>query len=84
MNIMNLSLLAIFLCAAFIVICSILHRIKIFPSTKGILCVTMLSIIGIWSHEFHPYQDISFDLLFIGMAFLILRQTSIAYKRGYF
>lgn len=83
MLIAKFSLISIFLCAFFIVVCSILNRIKIFPSTKGVLCFSMISIIGALSGDIHPYANLSYQLTFLALSFLIIRQTYVAYKRGF-
>lgn len=83
MMIANISLVVIFLCAFFIVVCSILNKIQLYPSTKGILCISMLSIIGVLSGDFHNYSDVSLDIVLSSLCFLIIRQTCVAYKRGF-
>lgn len=83
MMITNLSLIAIFICAFFIVICSIWNKIQIYPSTKAILCLSMLGIIGVISGELHPYQGMAFDLTLGMLSLLVIRQTVVAYRRGF-
>lgn len=75
----NLSLIVVFGCAFFIVVCSILHKIEIFPSTKGILCLLMVSIIGALASGNYHINGGALALL----AMLIVRQTYVAYKRGF-
>lgn len=83
MIITTMALSLILFCAFFIVVCSILHKIQIFPSTKGILCISMISIIGVLTGGMHPYLGTSLDITIVALALLIVRQTVVAYKRGF-
>lgn len=79
----TLSLIAVFACSIFIVVCSILNKIELYPSTKGILCFIMLSTIGTMTKSFHSYADMSVDLLVVALSLFMIRQTYVGYKRGY-
>jgi len=79
----TLSLIAVFACSIFIVVCSILNKIELYPSTKGILCFIMLSTIGSMTKNLHSYADMSVDLLVVALSLFMIRQTYVGYKRGY-
>lgn len=83
MNLTNASLILVLSCAIFIVVCSILHKIQIFPSTKGVLCVLMIGIIGVLSGGLHPYTAPAWDFVIIGLAAFFFRMTVVSYKRGF-
>lgn len=78
----TLSLIAVFACSIFIVVCSILNKIELYPSTKGILCFIMLSTIGTMTKSFHSYAEVH-DLLVVALSLFMIRQTYVGYKRGY-
>jgi len=60
-----------------------LDKIKIYPSTKGILCLSMLAMIGGLTRGFHSYADFFLEFILVCISVLILRQTYVAYKRGF-
>lgn len=78
----TLSLISVFVCSAFIVICSIRKKIELYPVTKGILCFIMISTIG--SLAKYDYAGLSPDSLSItALSIFMLRQAWVGYKRGY-
>lgn len=83
MNIINLSLAVIFVCCVFIVVCSILDKLELFPSTKGILCFLMLGIIGVWSGGLHDHTNGAMSIVFVTLAVWVVQQTTVSYKRGF-
>lgn len=79
----TISFIAIFFCALFIVLSSIAHKVDIHPLTKGVLCVTMLGIIGILTSDSHSFGN-AFSEMTIGcFAALFIRQTYISWDRGF-
>lgn len=78
----TLSFISVFVCSAFIVLCSIRNKIELYPITKGILCFIMISTIG--SLAKYEYAGLSPDSLsIIALSAFMLRQTWVGYKRGY-
>ena len=73
----NFCLFIIFICFAFMVMN---HRVKLLWFAKGLMCVGMLSILGVMSIPKH--HDTIMDILFIVFAFLASYGTSLIYKRG--
>ena len=81
--IVNLSLFTIFLCFFMIVVWSILNKVKIYPSTKGILCFGMLAMIGGMTRTYHNSGDWFLDAILVSISILIVRQTIVARRRGF-
>lgn len=79
----TLSLIAIFICAAFIVVCSIIHKVDIHPLTKGVLCALMLSIIGVLSKDAHPFGSQAMEAIIAFVAVLFIRHTYVSWDRGF-
>lgn len=84
MIITNLALSLIFVCCLMIVVGGALSRIEVSEWIKGVLCLTMISIIGVWTGKFHPYSDTAIDAFYIFIAYLVARRTYFSYQRGYF
>ncbi len=81
--IVSLSLFIMFLCFFLIVVWSILKKVKIYPSTKGILCFGMLAMIGGMTRNHHGYSDWFLDAILVSISILIVRQTIVAKRRGF-
>ena len=77
--IVNISLSVIFICTLFLILC---RKIDVHPITKGVMCVTQISIIGIWAQESHNYLEL-FNSGFVStIAMLVVYVTYKAFKRG--
>ena len=79
----TLSLIAVFVCSIFLVISHILHKIELYPLTKGILCFIMLSTVGAATKSIHNFGDIATDGVMVALACFVIWQTLVGYKRGY-
>ena len=77
--IVNISLSVIFICTLFMIL---YKKIDVHPITKGVMCVTQISIIGIWAQESHNYLEL-FNSGFVStIAMLVVYVTYKAFKRG--
>lgn len=77
--IVNISLFIIFACLIFVVLSK---RIKVHPAAKGIMCVTMVSIIGITAQSKHQYLEVANGGFLLTIAMLVVYVTRQAFKRG--
>lgn len=77
--IVNISLSVIFICMLFVIL---YRKIDVHPTAKGVMCVTQISIIGIWAQESHNYLEL-FNSGFVStIAMLVVYVTYKAFKRG--
>ena len=73
----NGCLIVIFFCFLFIVMN---RRVDLKWFAKGLVCIGMLTIVGVLSIPKH--HDTIMDVLFIVIAFLTAYGTTLIYKRG--
>ena len=73
----NICLIVIFFCFLFMVMN---RRVDLKWFAKGLMCVGMLSIVGVLSIP--KYHGTIADALFIVIAFLTTYGTTLIYKRG--
>lgn len=79
MTIINISLSVILVCAIFSIVCP---TIKINPIAKGILCITMISVIGMLTKSHHAFSDIACEIFLSTVAIFTTYITYKAYQRG--
>jgi hypothetical protein len=79
----TLSLLVILMSFVAIVVGSILKKIELSPFNKGALCICMIGIIGMLSSSMHGYYSEATEITVFLFAYLVVRQTITAYRRGY-
>ena len=80
--IVNLSLIVIGFCLLFI---TISKRIKMKWFAKFVMCQSMVGIVGILASRIgkhDTFSDLSYDLFFSSIAFLVCFATFYVYKRG--
>ena len=75
--IINICLIVIFFCFLFMVMN---RRVDLKWFAKGLMCIGMLTIVGVLSMPKH--HDTIADFLFIVIAFLTVYGTTLIYKRG--
>ena len=75
--IIDICLIVIFFCFLFMVMN---RRVDLKWFAKGLMCVGMLTIVGVLSIPKH--HDTTMDVLFIVIAFLTAYGTTLIYKRG--
>ena len=75
--IIDICLIVIFFCFLFMVMN---RRVDLKWFAKGLMCVGMLTIVGVLSIPKH--HDMIMDVLFIVIAFLTAYGTTLIYKRG--
>ena len=75
--IINICLIVIFFCFLFMVMN---RRVDLKWLAKGLMCIGMLTIVGVLSMPKH--HDTIADFLFIVIAFLAVYGTTLIYKRG--
>ena len=75
--IIDICLIVIFFCFLFMVMN---RRVDLEWFAKGLMCIGMLTIVGVLSMP--KYQDTIADFLFIVIAFLTTYGTTLIYKRG--
>ena len=73
----NICLIVIFFCFLFMVMN---RRVDLKWFAKGLMCIGMLTIVGVLSIPNH--HDTIMDVLFIVIAFLTAYGTTLIYKRG--
>lgn len=73
----NICLIVIFFCFLFMVMN---RRVDLKWFAKGLMCVGMLTIVGVLST--HKHHNTIADVLFIVIAFLTAYGTTLIYKRG--
>ena len=74
----NICLIVIFFCFLFMVMN---RKIELLWFAKGLMCISMLTIVGVLSiPKYH--HDTIMDVLFIVIAFLTAYGTILIYKRG--
>ena len=73
----NICLIVIFFCFLFMVMN---RRVDLEWFAKGLMCIGMLTIVGVLSMPKH--HDTIADFLFIVIAFLTAYGTTLIYKRG--
>ena len=73
----NICLIVIFFCFLFMVMN---RRVDLKWFAKGLMCIGMLTIVGVLSIPKHHGTII--DVLFIVIAFLTAYGTTLIYKRG--
>ena len=74
----NSCLIVIFFCFLFMVMN---RRVDLKWFEKGLMCIGMLTIVGVLSIPKH-HHDTIIDVLFIVIAFLTAYGTTLIYKRG--
>ena len=75
--IIDICLIVIFFCFLFMVMN---RRVDLEWFAKGLMCIGMLTIVGVLSMP--KYHDTIADFLFIVIAFLTVYGTTLIYKRG--
>ena len=75
--IINICLIVIFFCSLFMVMN---RRVDLKWFAKGLMCISMLTIVGVLSMP--KYHNTIADFLFIVIAFLTVYGTTLIYKRG--
>ena len=75
--IINICLVIMFFCFAFIVLN---RRIQLFWFAKGLMCIGMLSIVGMLAIPKH--HDTIMEVFFIVMSFLVSYGTLFVYRIG--
>ena len=73
----NICLIVIFFCFLFMVMN---RRVDLKWFAKGLMCVGMLTIVGVLSIPKH--HDMIMDVLFVVIAFLTAYGTTLIYKMG--
>lgn len=72
--IVNISLSVIFTCMLFLIL---YRKINVHPIAKGMMCVTLISIIGIWAQESHHHLEL-FNSGFVSTIAMLV--VYVAYK----